>query len=100
MPNKKSPKQPAQQPNGYMNRIVAALIRVRQLHSPCVSPECPIDFQHCTGCNEAFPCKTIHALEGTDPFKRVQKVEIEVNNPDAPDSIAVIEEGNTNADQG
>jgi hypothetical protein len=49
-------------------KIIAALFRVRKLHSPCISEKCPIDYQHCTGCNESFPCQTIHALEGTKPI--------------------------------
>jgi len=56
-------------------KIVAALFRVRQLHSPCISEECQIDFRHCTGCNEPFPCKTIYALEGTSPIKDTITIE-------------------------
>lgn len=56
-------------------KIVAALFRVRQLHSPCISEECKIDFRHCTGCNEPFPCKTIYALEGTSPIKDTITIE-------------------------
>lgn len=51
-------------------KIIAALFRVRELHSPCIAEQCPIEFTHCTGCNEPFPCQTVHALEGTKPLNQ------------------------------
>ena len=69
------PKRKVRQPLNNTQKLVAALFRVRELHSPCVNEECPIEFRHCTGCNEPFPCKTIYALEGTSPLKGTFVVE-------------------------
>lgn len=49
-------------------KIISALFRVRELHSPCVAEQCPVEYTHCAGCNEAYPCQTMHALEGTKPI--------------------------------
>lgn len=61
------PKRQVRQQVNNTHKIVTALLRVRNLHSVCASDECGIDYPHCTGCNEPFPCKTIHALDGTKP---------------------------------
>lgn len=64
------PKRQIKNSMSAMPKIVAALFRVREVHSPCINPECKVSFSHCAGCNEPFPCQTIHALEGTKPLNQ------------------------------
>lgn len=63
------PKRKVKVPVANTQRIVAALMRVRQLHVPCGNLACPVEYTHCSGCNEAYPCKTVYAIEGTSPLK-------------------------------
>lgn len=69
------PKRKTKTPVSNTQKIVAALMRVRQLHLPCSAEHCQINYPHCSGCNEPFPCKTIYAIEGTSPIKETIIVE-------------------------
>lgn len=63
------PKRKVRNSASAMPKVVAALFRVRELHSPCISENCPIEFRHCTGCNESYPCRTMLAIEGTTQLR-------------------------------
>lgn len=62
------PKRKVRTPINNTQKILSALFRVRELHSPCASEQCKVEYRHCAGCNESFPCLTVHALEGTKPI--------------------------------
>jgi hypothetical protein len=40
------------------------LLNLSILHSPCVSEGCTVEYKHCSGCNESFPCKSRQVLDG------------------------------------
>lgn len=65
-------------------RALLILMNLQQLHSPCKSEQCQVSFEHCSGCQEAYPCKSARVLQG----KSVAQVyaEIDANN-------AIIEQG-------
>lgn len=43
---------------------LTVLTNMHILHSPCVSEACEVKYQHCSGCNESYPCKSRQILDG------------------------------------
>ncbi len=86
------PKRKVKSSTNNVQKIVSALFRIRELHSPCINSECPIEFRHCTGCNEPFPCKTIYALEGTSPLKDTITLYGDQNAEQSSEEIVVTKE--------
>lgn len=44
--------------------FVKILMNLSALHSPCTSPDCSVQHQHCAGCSESYPCKSAQILAG------------------------------------
>ena len=46
------------------------------LHSPCVTESCTVDYQHCSGCNESYPCKSRQILDGRTVAQINKQIEL------------------------
>ena len=58
------PKRKVKQPIDKSRQYLTILTNLAILHSPCVSENCEVKVQHCSGCNESYPCKSRLILEG------------------------------------
>ena len=58
------PKRKVRQSNRRAVDYIQTLMNLNFLHSPCASDKCEVDYQHCSGCNESYPCKSAQVLAG------------------------------------
>lgn len=58
------PKRKVKTPINRTAQYLQILTNLHMLHTPCVSEKCEVKFQHCSGCNESYPCKSRQILDG------------------------------------
>jgi hypothetical protein len=58
------PKRKVRTPVNRTAQFLTILTNLSILHSPCVSEKCTVEYQHCSGCNESYPCKSRQVLDG------------------------------------
>jgi hypothetical protein len=58
------PKKKVRKPIDRNRMYLTILTNLNILHSPCAAEGCTIQYKHCSGCNESFPCKTAQVLAG------------------------------------
>jgi hypothetical protein len=58
------PKKKVRKPVDRTRMYLTILTNLNILHSPCAAEGCTIQYKHCSGCNESFPCKSAQVLAG------------------------------------